>query len=113
MLKNINVGNVQEEIGPLNVGDPNIGDSIWIDTDRFFYIGRYRGRSEDGQFWILDRASMVIQMGIVTKATTEGTSSLNEVHPFATPFYAVRYSTVTGWRVFPHELPSQPISRSS
>ena len=113
-MKNLGLDNMNDaDIGPIELDDPKIGESIWVDTDRFFYIGRFRGRSKDGQFWILDRASMVLQMGVVTEASTEGTSSLHEVHPFATPFHAIRYTSVTGWRQFPHELPSKPISRSS
>lgn len=113
-MKNLGIDNTKDDtVQALNVGDPGIGEVIWIDTDRFFYIGRFRGRSEDGNFWVLDRASMIIQMGVVTEASTEGSSALHEVHPFAVPFYAIRYTSVTGWRAYPHELPSKPISRSA
>jgi hypothetical protein len=96
----------------LNIGDPEIGTSIWVDTDRFFFIGRFRGRSKDGEFWILDKVSMVVQMGVVTDIAQKGTAALHEVYPFATAFYAVRYSSITGWREFPHELPDKPITRA-
>jgi hypothetical protein len=109
----LNLANIQtsDTLESLDLGDPTIGESIWIYTDRFFYIGRFRGRSKDGEFWVLDRASMVIQMGVVTDAMVDGNKALHEVHPFATPFVAIRYSSVVGWHYYSHPLPEKAITK--
>lgn len=106
----INIENViSNNVTALEVSDPSIGEAVWVITDRFFYVGRFRGRTKDGEFWILDRASMVIQMGVVTKVNERG-DDLHEVHPFATPFITLRYSSIVSWYLYSHELPDRPIT---
>lgn len=62
---------------------PKEGENVCIRTVTHYHVGKYMGRTDRGDFIMLDRAAWVADTGRFSSFITSGT--VNEVEPFDGP----------------------------